>query len=275
MDKSGDSVITDKDLPTPDQLAGRIDLWKLSIVGLQPPELSGLLSSDERLRADRFHFAKDRDRFIFMRGCLRIILGGYLELPPARIEFAYGRAGKPYLAHTINPHGLRFNLSHSGVLALVAVGWGGELGVDIEQIRPDINLREIAAQFFSRPEATEIFSMPEEDQPAAFFSCWTRKEAYVKAIGDGLSFPLHSFGVSVKPGGPATLNFVHGDEAAMRRWTVRDVSWAAGYPAALVAEGPVRELFLRNVNSELSAFSARGLKTNFSKLKVGGFYPAP
>jgi 4'-phosphopantetheinyl transferase len=228
--------------------ANRVDLWRLSLENLDSSHagLSEILSPDEVLRAQRFHFAKDRLRFTFVRGSLRIILGEYLDLPPARIEFRYGKAGKPYLPDQINPLGLRFNVSHSGGFALVAAAWGRELGVDIEQIRPDVNIRDVAGQFFSGREVAEIFSLPAEQQSAAFFRCWTRKEAYVKATGEGITFPLHSFGVSVKPEDPARLVFVDGAAAELKRWMFQDISPSASHAAALAVEGADWEICIRN-----------------------------
>jgi len=258
MDKYADCAASkDKLSLAPMAAVNKIDLWQLS---LDKPDfaidkMSGLLSPDEVLRAKRFHFTKDRDRFIFVRASLRIILGDYLELDPALVGFRYGKAGKPYLSETINPHNLNFNVSHSGGVALAVVARDREVGVDVEQIRPHIDLHEIAVQFFSQPEVAELFALPVDQQPAGFFNCWTRKEAYVKATGIGLSFPLDSFGVSLKPGEPARLTFVNDNAFEKRHWTLRDVSPAPGYAAALAVEGSGYEICFKNSISS-AAFRA-------------------
>ncbi len=251
MDKYGDCAASRDKLSTS---VNQIDLWQVPLGKPDPrlPALFELLSPDEVLRARRFHFSKDRDGFTLVRASLRIVLGGYLDLNPARVEFRYGKAGKPCLPDSINPRGLRFNVSHSGGMALAAVAWGREVGVDVEQIRAGVNLQEVARQFFSQREVTELFDLPVEQQPAGFFNCWTRKEAYVKATGQGLSVPLHSFGVSLKPGEPARLTFIHDDAAEMRRWTLQDVSPAAGYAAALAVEGAGWELHLQDITGPAS-----------------------
>src|SRR5204862_399966 len=140
---------------------------------------------------------------------------------------------KPHVANRFNPSGIRFNVSHSAEIALVAVGFGRELGVDVERIRPNVDLREIAKQFFSRREILQLFSLPEELQDRGFFNCWTRKEAFVKVIGAGLAFPLDSFDVSVRPGEPAELMELRGNPALPAEWTLRDISPAPDYAAAL------------------------------------------
>src|SRR6267142_2565405 len=161
MDNYGDCAAWRDRLST---AVNQVDLWQFSLDRPNPrlPALSELLSPDEVLRAGRFHFSKDRDGFTLVRASLRIVLGGYLELNPARIEFRYGKAGKPCLPDSINPHGLRFNVSHSGGMALAAVAWGREVGVDVEQIRTGGNLQEVARQFFSPREVAELFGLPVE-----------------------------------------------------------------------------------------------------------------
>ena len=219
----------------------QVDLWKIPLADQDPPleSLYGLLSPDEADRANRFVFDRDRNKFIRVRGLLRIILGQYLQIRPGLIEFRYEPGGKPHVADALNPSRLRFNVSHSGEIALIAVGTGRELGVDVEHIRRNVDLREVAARFFSPREVLELFSLPEEQQTLGFFNCWTRKEAFVKAIGAGLAFPLDAFDVSVRPGEPAVLTRIQRDPREHMQWILRDVSPSGEYAAALAVEGEV------------------------------------
>ncbi|HKP10473.1 MAG TPA: 4'-phosphopantetheinyl transferase superfamily protein, partial [Blastocatellia bacterium] len=151
------------------------------------------------------------------------------------LSFGYSEHGKPSLAGS-HSGDLRFNVSHSHELALFAFTWGRELGVDIEWIRPEVAGEQIAEQFFSRDEVATLRALPPGRQAEAFFNCWTRKEAYIKARGEGLSLPLHLFDVSLAPGEPAALlRAAMSDETT--RWTMTALAPGAGYKAALVAEG--------------------------------------
>jgi 4'-phosphopantetheinyl transferase len=168
---------------------------------------------------------------------LRAILGRYLGSDPRRLRFHSNHYGKPSLAE---PAGwLRFNLSHSGGLALVAVTLDHELGVDVEQVRADLAGLSIAEQFFSPAEVATLRALPEPDRLQAFFNCWTRKEAFVKARGEGLSFPLKRFDVSLAPGEPAALLATHDDPAEAGRWTLHALSPGPGYVAAVAVYGPI------------------------------------
>jgi 4'-phosphopantetheinyl transferase len=199
-------------------------------------ELAGILAPDERERAERFHFERLRWRFVVGRGVLRIILAGYLGTAPAGVRIAYGLRGKPRLA---DGHGdaLRFNLAHSGGLALYAVTRGRELGVDLEEVRPLEDAEAIAARYFSAGEAAALGALPHADRLAGFFRCWTRKEAYVKARGEGLAIPLHQFDVSVAPDEPARLLGSRREPGDADRWSLVGLSPAPGYAGALAIEG--------------------------------------
>lgn len=199
--------------------------------------LSATLAEDERDRAARFHFEKDRVRFIVARGALRSILGRYLRVPPGRVQFNYSPYGKPALTAEFAAAQLNFNVSHSHALALFALARGRTLGIDVEYLRADVAVREIAERFFSANEVAAFCALPTAQQPEAFFDCWTRKEAYIKARGEGLSFPLAEFDVSLRPDEPAALLCVRGDEREAARWSLRALDVAPGYAAALVAEG--------------------------------------
>lgn len=196
-----------------------------------------LLASDERARAERFHFERDRRRFTVARGVLRTLLGRYLGTDPRAVAFGYESHGKPVLADPFAAHGLRFNVSHSGEMALFAFARGREVGVDVEEVRRMEDGLDIAVRFFSEAEVAAFRALPEEIRDDAFFNCWTRKEAYIKAVGEGLSFPLHVFDVSLAPGEPARL-LASRDPQQAERWSLRGLpDPAPGYRAALVVEG--------------------------------------
>ena len=196
------------------------------------------LTPDERERADRFRFEKDRVRFVVARGALRDILGRYLGSPPGAISFSPGEFGKPELAGAAAESRLRFNVSHSDGLALYAVNREREVGVDLELLREDFAGLEIAERFFSPREVQALRALPRESRAAAFFNCWTRKEAYIKARGEGLSHPLHGFTVSLAPGEPAELLATDDDPAEAARWSLVELSPAEGFAAALAVKGP-------------------------------------
>ncbi|HEX7176360.1 MAG TPA: 4'-phosphopantetheinyl transferase superfamily protein [Pyrinomonadaceae bacterium] len=221
-----------------------VDLWRLPL-GWPPRDAEQFrqtLSADEAERAARFHFARDRDRFTAARALLRAVLALYLRTEPARLRFTYGPHGKPALAGDAAggdaAAALRFNLAHSHELALVAVARAREVGVDVEHVRPDFATAEVAERFFSRREAEALRALPEgRERVEAFYRCWTRKEAYIKAKGEGLSFPLSSFTVSLAPGEPAALLGCDTDAGETERWTLVDLEPGADYFAAAAVEG--------------------------------------
>ncbi|MEZ4662805.1 MAG: 4'-phosphopantetheinyl transferase superfamily protein [Caldilineaceae bacterium] len=192
------------------------------------------LAADELARAKRFHFERDRRRFIVARGRLRQLLGRYLVLPPPEIRFTYSAHGKPLLQEAQNPAALQFNLSHAGEMMLVGVTRGRAIGVDIEQVRSLDDMMGIAASFFS-PRKYDVGRRARRPKRAGLFNCWTRKEAYIKAQGQGLSLPLDSFDVTLTPGAEARLLAVRNarpDEAA--QWTMQAFEPVGGYVAAVV-----------------------------------------
>jgi 4'-phosphopantetheinyl transferase len=207
----------------------------------QPPSvcdrLEQILSEDELLRARRFHFERDRQHFIVARGLLRSLLGCYLDLAPTALQFAYGHHGKPMLVHQPTDSALHFNLSHSHDLALYALAWGREVGVDIEYMRPLEDAEDIARHFFSLPEQAMLRELPAEEKQQGFYNCWTRKEAYIKAIGEGLSQPLDQFVVSLAPQEPARLLSVQDKPDETSRWSFQALQPPTGYAAALAVEG--------------------------------------
>lgn len=227
-------------LPPPANLSlapDEVHVWRISLT--QPvaviQQCRHTLSGDELSRAKRFHFERDRQRFIVARGGLCQIISRYTKKKPLELRFGYTDYGKPFLSQPAET-GLRFNLSHAGDLALYAIAHERDLGLDIEQIRPMADALQIAERFFSVPENRALQIVPPAQRDEAFFNAWTRKEAYIKAIGEGLSHPLDSFDVSLKPGEAAQLLAVRSAPADRTRWLLRSLTPAAGYVAALVVE---------------------------------------
>lgn len=200
------------------------------------PELREYLSRDERARAERFRFDRDRRRFVACRGALREILGSCVDLPAPEIVFEYGPYGKPALASPAGA-GVEFNVSHCEGLALIAVAAGRRVGVDLERIVSGASRQRIAERFFSPAEIAALRALPVASQDEAFFACWTRKEAYIKARGEGLSIPLDGFSVSLAPGEPAALLDCSFAEDEVRNWSLQSLAPAPGFVAALAVEG--------------------------------------
>lgn len=193
------------------------------------------LSVDEKARAQRFHATRDRDRFVAGRVWLRHVLSQYTGVRADRIGFEFGPQGKPRLPGAAQT--LQFNLSHSGGVALLALSLGRSVGADIEAVRLLTDDEAIARRHFAAAEFARWQSLPAGQRQRAFFTCWTRKEAYVKALGGGLSVPLSSFEVSLSPGEPAALLSVAGDRALAQRWSMWDIAVSPGFVAAVASEG--------------------------------------
>jgi 4'-phosphopantetheinyl transferase len=220
--------------------AGVLHLWRFAL-DLPPAAvvpLRELLSADERALADRRIFARHRDAAIVARATLRRILSGYLGTTPTGIGFGLGPKGKPHLAGPAVTSGLAFNLSHSGDRALLAVGAGGEIGVDIERIRPDRDLMGISTRFFSPVEISVLRAVHAAEPASGFYHCWVRKEAYLKARGDGLTLPLDSFDVTLPPE-PANLLRSHPYPGDVGRLVWRGFEPEPGYAGAVVTEGEI------------------------------------
>jgi 4'-phosphopantetheinyl transferase len=195
------------------------------------------LGADDRVRAQCFHFDRDRVRFVFRRAWVKVLLARYLAADVADVRITHGRYGKPALSPPFDRADLRFNLSHSNGMVVVAMAYGREVGLDVEYIRPDVEVDEIARRVFSKREAAALAALPASDRVAAFFACWTRKEAFVKATGEGLSRPLADFDVSLAPGEPAALLRIGENPAEAVRWSLGALNPGTGYCAALAAEG--------------------------------------
>ncbi len=219
---------------------GDVHVWCASLDRLLPglPALVRTLSEDERKRSERFRFKQDRMRFTLCRGTLRGILSRYLAVSPAQVRFCATARGKPALADANGGDRLRFNLSHSHGYVLYAITGGVEIGVDLERVRPVPEADQIVRRFFSSTENDAYFALPPARRPEAFFNCWTRKEAYLKATGEGFFRPLDRFDVSFVPDAPARLLRVDGDPDEALRWSLQALTPVAGYAAALVTEGP-------------------------------------
>ena len=216
---------------------GTVDVWSAS---LEPPaplasHLAGYLAPDERQRAERFVFSHDRDHFVAGRAFLRLLLGQYLGTEPRALRFSYGPNGKPALAD--NRADLHFNLAHSGPLAVCALARGCELGVDLERLRPLEDADSVARTAFSPWEVDRFESLPEAVRPRAFYETWTRKEAFLKALGHGLARPLDSFDVSLGPGEPPRLLRTLGDPTEADRFSLYAVDPEVGYVGAIAIPG--------------------------------------
>jgi 4'-phosphopantetheinyl transferase len=194
-----------------------------------------VLSPDERERAARYRFAVHRDRFIAGRAALRHLLAAYTGTGPAQIQFREGPHGKPALADT---GCVKFNASHSGDLGLYAVAYGREVGVDIEEHRVTEGLEDVASHYFAPAEQAHLKQAVAEDRPVLFFRCWTRKEAYVKALGTGLSCPLSAFCVSLEEEPTPVIQGAWGGT-----WRLFDITPSPGYSAALVTEREPGSIF--------------------------------
>jgi 4'-phosphopantetheinyl transferase len=199
--------------------------------------LQRTLSRDEMDRAEKYRFAADRDQFIATRSLLRIVLGRYLGTPPEQLEFCYSAYGKPSLPVELGGTSLEFSVSHSSSRVLFAVTRGRQVGIDIERIRPLPEAQALVERYFSSAEQSAFRALPREQQLLAFFRCWTRKEAYIKAKGQGLSLGLDRFVVSLAPGKLARLLCVDGDQQEASRWSLRELSPGPGYVATLAVEG--------------------------------------
>jgi 4'-phosphopantetheinyl transferase len=219
--------------------SNEVHVWR-GVVGRDAgamPEVRRVLSPDECEKADRFHFEADRSRFVLGRAMLRHVLARGLQKRPNELSFEYGAFGKPVLAPGGPAGQPQFNLSHSGDLILLAVAVGRAVGIDVERMRTDIPHLGIAEHFFSAAERGSLAGLPAPAQTEAFYACWTRKEAYIKATGVGLSLPLDQFDVSLRPGEPAKLLATRPDDAEAHRWTLLELDVGPNYKAAAAVEG--------------------------------------
>jgi 4'-phosphopantetheinyl transferase len=219
-------------------LKNTVHVWhvKLEIPDHDREPLQNVLVDEEIERAKKFYFEKDRRHWIVAHAALRIILGHYLNSDPRSIRFTTNEYGKPSIAYPPAGTHLHFNLSHSGDLALCAFAYNRQIGVDLEYMRAGIEYGELATHYFSAHECATLHALPANVQEEAFFLCWSRKEAYIKARGRGLSLPLDQFDVSLTPDEPAALLASREDPQAPERWSLHALAPSERYAGALVVE---------------------------------------
>ncbi len=198
------------------------------------PALVEVLSDDEKLRASRFHFEKNRNEYVVTRSTLRKLLQSYLTVPSNKIRFLYTQHGKPYLSeHSAK---IVFNVSHTHGLAVLAFTMERAIGVDVEAVRTNFRADEIGERFFSEYERKILREYSKQERHAAFFRCWTRKEAYIKARGEGLSHPLAQFDVSLDSDSEDALIATRPDSQETKRWLLRSFPVNEGFQAAVAVE---------------------------------------
>jgi 4'-phosphopantetheinyl transferase len=223
---------------------GEVHLWAAAL-DIPEPALARLaesLSSLETERAARFHFARHRDRFIAGRGFLRLVLARYLQVDPAALEFSYGAQGKPALAGIHSQNGLHFNLAHSDNLALLGVTRLGSVGVDVERLRALSDADELVARFFSPRESAAFGRLATEQKPVAFFNLWTRKEAWLKATGEGIGSLLSQVEVSFLPDDPARLLKLPESLPYQQSWLLEGLHPCPGFVGALALAAKAAKL---------------------------------
>lgn len=234
--------IVDSDFQIEPNLAlpqNEVHLWRVDLDAISDnePRWQEVLSPDESTRAARFRFPTDRQRFMSSRAMLRMILACYLSTDPKIVAFSYSNKEKPLLGPACADSEINFNVSHSAGLALLAFARGREIGVDVEQVRRDFDVEAIAQRFFSAQERKQLAALPAEDRFQGFFRCWTRKEAYIKATGKGLSLPLHQFDVSIEVGDRNALLSTRPQANEAAHWSLREVPAGSGYEAAVCVRG--------------------------------------
>jgi 4'-phosphopantetheinyl transferase len=248
--------------PAPKPLAihdGEVHIWRavLDISATRLPDFLAMLSDDEHHRAARYRFSRDRERFIVRRGFLRAILASYLAAHPAELRFSYTDAGKPFLVDSAGAPlpNVAFSASHSEGLALYAVTCDRAVGVDVERLQPSIMDDGVADKFFSSAENAAMRELPRSIQPLAFFNCWTRKEAFLKATGDGLTVPLPEVQVSLSPHEPAALLRVPGNTQTSL-WSLHEIFPGTGFVGAVAVKAG--ESHIRCFQATLDALLSRG-----------------
>ncbi len=220
-------------------LEAEVHVWRcsLDLTVSQVDRMMSYLSSEEVKRADHFHFQKDRKRYIVSHGILREIINRYTAKNPACLSFVHNAFGKPFLSLVDNNTGLSFNLSHSHDMVVYAFTLKRQIGIDVEFVRLDLDKDSIAEYSFSSREVVQLQSLPDELQTKGFYNCWTRKEAFIKAKGGGMSIPLDRFDISLVPGQPVCLLRTQWDNNEANRWSLHDLNVGKDYAAAVAVEG--------------------------------------
>jgi 4'-phosphopantetheinyl transferase len=220
--------------------SNEIHVWQASLANdSNLADFEALLSEDELIRADRFYFKKDRNRYVFARGILRRLLAKYLAIEPETIVFEYGPQGKPSILPEQNFLNLQFNLSHSHNIACYGITIDSPLGIDVEYHKPDLAFMDIAKRFFSIAEIEQLKQNPSESQQQIFYTLWTCKEAFIKALGQGLFLALDKFTVDL-----TTMCIIPAEEnRELTGWKVRTLELQSGYSAAIALREPLRQIY--------------------------------
>lgn len=207
--------------------------WPAACIGA----LTEILAPEEQQKAKRFRFQQDAERHIISRALVRLLLGHLLNTRPESLRFRYNGFGKPSISQAQNKRSLQFNVSHSGDLILIALAVDSQVGVDVERVREDLDIESIAKHLFSAHERADLAALSSDQRHQGFFRCWSRKEAFIKARGEGLSLPGHRFDVTLNPGEPAGLLATRPDPSEASRWVIRDVHVGRHHVAAIAKEG--------------------------------------
>lgn len=241
--------VTGCQIPAPSE----IQVWRINLdcQPFEPARWQAGLAAEERMRAADFKFARDQRRFIIRRAVLRQLLGKCLATSPLAVRMESGSNGKPAIAGQRGPEGIRFSCSHSGDWALIAIARGIEMGVDLERHRDLPDAEDLTRAFFSEVEIRALAALPATKKTAGFFNCWTRKEAFVKAIGLGLSFPLNQFAVSLAPDAPAAILSMPENIGESIEWSMISLNVAPEYSAALAFAKPRADIKLLEWTSHL------------------------
>ena len=227
----------------PDLCANEVHIWRADLLerSKQVESFMNVLSTAEKERANRFHFKKDREQFIVAKGISRLLLSNYIPSSAKEITFEFNAYGKPCLTGS---HPLQFNISHAGGLGLFAFVLTSPIGVDIEKIKQDIEIQKIAKRFFSIAETNKILNLPKPQQVDAFFNCWTRKEAFIKAHGEGLSLPLSEFEVSILDTERVKILAINWASTEVNHWNLLKISPKKTWKAAVAVKGNVKKISL-------------------------------
>jgi 4'-phosphopantetheinyl transferase len=218
----------------------QVDLWfaPLDLPRNTQQAFESTLSDEEKHRASRFRFERLTSRYVGAHGWLRHLLGGYLEQPPETIDFVYGPKGKPALLPAANPEGIQFNMAHSDGLAAIVVTRAFRIGVDVELVRPIPDADDLVERFFSKSEAAVFGTLPVAERSVAFLNLWTRKEAWLKATGEGIAQLLNTVEVSFLPGKPVRFLSLPAGYAKPDAWSLFDASPKTGVIAAIAVDTP-------------------------------------
>jgi len=231
-------------LPIP--LHEHVDIWKICLKASdsQLSDYWQILSTEEKDRALQFYFKKETNAFIVSRAMLKTLCANYLYLKPQEIQLSYGEFGKPYLKAS----NLDFNISHSAGQALMAFTSGSEIGIDIEKLNPDIEIEKLVKRFFSINEAKTVLALERSQRVTAFFKCWTRKEAFIKAVGKGLSFPLDQFDVTIHE--EVKFLSINGDENLAEEWSLVSFAPEKNFTAAFSMKNKIKEINFYDFSKE-------------------------